>query len=318
MARDAPGAGRPVTQLITTEAENADLRCSVQTVELGEQPAGSAGFARRVVLVELPLPWPKKIDQHELLSDLDLSSDKTVKILGIRSSEATHLDRHRVICWEASEPFRGFERTETIVDRGVLGDLLVSLVSEGPDAITSPTNTDPTVQDLLLCTHGSRDRCCGQLGTLLHLELDKTFEPNVRLWRTSHTGGHRFAPTGIHFPHGTTWAYLTAELTIGIVEQTIETNQLGPHYRGNLGVGYRPAQVAEAAVFLDRGWAWLDNERSVATQTFDDHVLATVSAPDDRAVVTMRAVDAVAVPACGEPIDASHKSSPQFEIIAGS
>jgi hypothetical protein len=303
-----------MTEMITTEHATTDLRCSVQTAELGEQPAGSAGFARRVLLVELPLPWPKKIDQHELLADLDLSSDETIKVLGIRSSEATHLDRHRVICWEATEPFRCFERTETVVDRTDLGSLLLSLVDTGPEAITTSEHTDQGVHDLLLCTHGSRDRCCGQLGTLLHLELDCAFEPNVRVWRTSHTGGHRFAPTGIHFPHGTTWSYLTAELTVAIIEQSIGTTRLGAHYRGNLGIDGRPAQVAEAAVFLDRGWTWLDSDRSVTIETTGGSVAATVTSADHQAVVTMQAVEAIPVPACGESIEVSHKSSPQFEI----
>ena len=296
-------------------ASNDDLRCSVQTTELGEPPAGSAGFARRVVLVELPLPWPKKIDQHELLIDLDLSSDKTVKILGIRASESTHLDQHRVICWEATEPFRGFERTETVVDRSQLGAVLVSLVSEGPRAVQAPTDTDPALQDLLLCTHGSRDRCCGQLGTLLHLELDGAFEPNVRVWRTSHTGGHRFAPTGIHFPFGTTWAHLTAELTVAIVDQSLDTQLLAGHYRGNLGIDDRAAQVAEGAAFIERGWGWLDSERSVAVRPDGDHLLATVSGPGDQMMIAMRTLEPMPVPVCGELIEASHKSSPQFEII---
>lgn len=305
-----------MTKTITLKRSSDDLRCSVQTTQLGEQPAGSAGFARRVVLVELPLPWPKKIDQHALLADVDFSSDKTVKILGIRSNESTRLDRHRVICWEATTPFRGFERTETVVERSQLGQVLRSLFSDGPRAIEGAADTDPTVQDLLLCTHGTRDRCCGRLGTLLHLELDGAFGPNVRVWRTSHTGGHRFAPTGIHFPHGTTWSYLTAELTVAIVEQSVDTQRLGAHYRGNLGIDGRAAQIAEAAVFLDHGWTWLDSERSVATEPADDHVVATVSGPDDQVVVTMRAVEAIPVPACGEPIEASHKSSQQFEITA--
>ena len=38
-----------------------DLRCSTLTAGLGESPAGTAGSWHRVVLVELPLPWPPSI-----------------------------------------------------------------------------------------------------------------------------------------------------------------------------------------------------------------------------------------------------------------
>lgn len=324
-------AGRVMTELAVS-AEH-DLRCSVQTAALGEHPAGSAGFARRVLLVELPLPWPKKIDQHDLLAHTDLSADKDVKLLGIRSSESTELERHRVICWERTEPFRGYDRTETIVDRSALEATLQSIADTGPSAITEPVTVDPQTQDLLICTHGTRDRCCGQLGMRLHTDLDCAFGPNVRMWRTSHTGGHRFAPTGIHFPHGTTWSSLSPELTVAIVEQTLPTNRLSQHYRGNLGVKGRPAQIAEGATFLDQGWSWLDNERTVEIETGAATgseggntpvvdvtvggvtVMATVRSADHSAVVTMREHDAIPVPACGEDIEAATKATPQFRIV---
>lgn len=291
-----------------------DLRCSVQTAALGEHPAGSAGFATRVLLVELPLPWPKKIDQHELLVGLDLN-DKSIKVLGIRASETTELHQHRVICWERTEPFHGFERTETTVDRASLIPLLRALAESGPEAIRHPADINPATQDLLICTHGTRDRCCGQLGTKLHSDLDGVFSAAVRTWRTSHTGGHRFAPTGIHFPYGTTWSTLTPERMMAIVEQSCSTVELEAHYRGNLGVEGRPAQIAEGATFLERGWSWLDEKRSVDIKRNDATVVATVRSADHTATVRMQEEEAVPVPTCGEELEASTKATPQFRII---
>ncbi len=268
-----------------------------------------------MILIELPLPWPKKIDQHDLLSGLDLA-DKTIKLLGIRSSEATELDRHRIICWERTEPFHGFERTEAMVDRSELVSMVQSVSDTGPAAISEPLEIDPTTQDLLICTHGTRDRCCGQLGTRLHIDLDCAFAPNVRMWRTSHTGGHRFAPTGIHFPHGTTWSTLTPELTVAIVDQSLRTDRLTDHYRGNLGVQGRPAQIAEGAVFLDQGWSWLDDKRTVdVAETEDGLTIATVRSSTHETNVTMSEHEAIPVPACGEELDASTKATPQYRII---
>lgn len=295
-------------------SNESDLRCSVQTAALGEHPAGSAGFARRVLLVELPLPWPKKIDQHELLAGLDLD-DKTIKVLGIRASEATELDQHRVICWERTEPFRGYVRTETTVDRPSLTPLLRALAESGPRAVIEPDDIDPATQDLLICTHGTRDRCCGQLGTRLHSDLNGAFSSTVRMWRTSHTGGHRFAPTGIHFPHGTTWSTLTPELTVAIVDQTCPTSGLDAHYRGNLGIQGRPAQIAEGATFLDQGWSWLVEERATHVDSDGPAVVATVRSAHHTATITMSEHEAVPVPTCGEDLEASTKATPQFRII---
>jgi uncharacterized tellurite resistance protein B-like protein len=53
--------------------------------------------------------------------------------------------------------------------------------ASAPERLASPL--------LLVCTHGSRDRCCGSLGVPLAQGL------KGEVWQVSHLGGHRFAPT---------------------------------------------------------------------------------------------------------------------------
>ena len=55
----------------------------------------------------------------------------------------------------------------------------------------------PTV---LVCTHGSRDKCCGVLGGVVFASMRKILPDAV--WQVSHLGGHRFAPTALCFPFG--------------------------------------------------------------------------------------------------------------------
>lgn len=59
---------------------------------------------------------------------------------------------------------------------------------------------------ILVCTHGTRDKCCGTLGGALFHELftkaeQKGLHKNS-VWQVSHLGGHRFAPTMIALPMG--------------------------------------------------------------------------------------------------------------------
>lgn len=318
----------------TTSTTVDDLRCSVITAALGEHPAGSAGGAHRYLLVELPLPWPKKIDGHPMLADVQTptpGSTVSSTILGIRSDDAIAEDTtgagattlrstHRIICYERTTPFRGFERSEFIVERLDLAEAVTSLLAGEADQLDADTRVDDgaAVEDLLLCTHGSRDRCCGQLGTLLHLELDCALPDHVRLWRTSHTGGHRFAPTGILFPAGTAWSSLTAELTIDIVNQTIATERLTHHFRGNVGVSGRPAQIAEGHRFLESGWDWLRQVRTVSSDALDDHGtplhVASVQNGDEVVTFHMREDASLPVPICGEGTEHSVKSTPQLRI----
>ena len=53
---------------------------------------------------------------------------------------------------------------------------------------------------LLVCTHGSRDRCCGREGGALFQRLFR--EAPDMVWQSSHLGGHRFAPTALSLPDG--------------------------------------------------------------------------------------------------------------------
>ena len=57
-----------------------------------------------------------------------------------------------------------------------------------------------TTPMILVCTHGSRDRCCGTLGGAIYAEAHKHAPEQV--WQASHLGGHRFAPTLLVLPYG--------------------------------------------------------------------------------------------------------------------
>ena len=62
----------------------------------------------------------------------------------------------------------------------------------------------PTLGDLwLVCTHGTRDRCCAKWGMPV-FEALRQRDPE-RVWQCSHLGGHRFAPTFLTLPDGLMW-----------------------------------------------------------------------------------------------------------------
>ncbi len=53
---------------------------------------------------------------------------------------------------------------------------------------------------VLVCTHGSRDVCCGAYGYPIYRELKELTDFDV--WRVSHIGGHRFAVNLVMLPEG--------------------------------------------------------------------------------------------------------------------
>ena len=52
--------------------------------------------------------------------------------------------------------------------------------------------------------------------------------PDVRLWRTSHTGGHRFAPTAIALPSASLWAWADAALLAQVVDGKVPSAWRSP------------------------------------------------------------------------------------------
>jgi hypothetical protein len=57
-----------------------------------------------------------------------------------------------------------------------------------------------TDQPIFVCTHSTRDHCCGLRGAALTRALAQHAPGQV--WQSSHLGGHRFAPTLVTLPTG--------------------------------------------------------------------------------------------------------------------
>ena len=83
--------------------------------------------------------------------------------------------------------------------------------------------------------------------------------PDARVWRCSHTGGHRFAPTAITVADGRAWAYADADLVVGILDRSTDVAALTGHDRGTVALGSW-AQAVEHQLLTRHGWAWLDAE----------------------------------------------------------
>ena len=130
-----------------------------------------------------------------------------------------------------------------------------------------------------------------------------------RVRRTSHLGGHRFAPTALVLPQGTVWAWLDAERLTAVLERTCPPADLRSHYRGSTAMATPALQMAEGAVLAEVGWSWLDEVRSGTTieagpDRWVVHIEST--AGDWEAVVERLGVSRQAV--CGEPPPAGGKT----------
>lgn len=294
------------------------LRCSEWTHQQRVDPIGTAGTYAGYLLVEWPLPWPHDLGEVPALAPLVSALAGTgIRLQGLVATWPHGSERHAILYHRAADPsdgFTQFERREAIAP---VGDLVAAALEllEGRGTLPDPAPSGPT--DILICGHGRRDRCCGTLGTSLALELatGETGGDSTRLWRTSHTGGHRFAPTMIVLPEATVWAFADADMVERIVRREGALGDLVPRYRGCSGLSSPHVQALERAVLAETGWPLLSSLRH-GSELPDGSVSLHVVGPASSSTweATVRTGRVLPVPVCGSPIDEAKKSEPELIV----
>jgi len=233
-------------------------RCSDLAAALGARAGATAVAQDGFLLVEWPLPWPADAADVPELSGLAAQlADRRIR-LQLVIGDAPPAGDLRVIWYRRCHPRPGYERIERAVPRERVADEAARLLASNP-----PPAPQPRAIDVLVCTNGRRDVCCGRSGTALFSDARRSGvddRPWVRLWRTSHLGGHRFAPTTLVLPDGTMWAWADVALLAAIVDRAGHPADLLDRYRGTTTLA-RPLQALERLAFEELGWEWLDWSR---------------------------------------------------------
>jgi len=242
--------------------------CAESSRQSGVDIIGTASEHPLYVAIECPPPWAsddmesKGIpDNLRELSDViydDYDRFQT-RFLLIHNEHLQQENLVRVLFFrKPSEPSSGYVKQEFhLADIQEVASLVKSYVM-GEALSANPV--DHSDRDILICTHGSRDRCCSRFGSPLYYQALKMVEerslPSLRIWQASHIGGHRMAPTAIDFPQARYYGYLDAATLTSILTRTGDIQSLSPVYRG-WGVLPWAAQVLEKELLLRYGWEWL-------------------------------------------------------------
>ena len=324
----------------------AALRCAPMARAMGYVPTATAASTPAFLLVEAPLPWPDDVGEHPALAPLGpVLRAHGARLQALVPNGETPEGHVRLIAYRQpggpDGPLTRYVRHERVVpatDVAAEAESLLDHVVLAPEgrSIRRPSGArterdvpEDDLVDVLVCTHGSRDVCCGKDGTRVFRDLVARGLPGVRVWRTSHTGGHRFAPTAITLPDGRAWASVDDVLLAAVVTRTADPATIAAHDRGCAGLGDPVAQAAEGAVLAAEGWGWLDRPRQVTVVPPADGgddgraTVTVVGHPDGngqsdtvtyRADVAVRRV--VPVPDCGRPIDEARKTARELEVVA--
>jgi hypothetical protein len=243
--------------------------CSLISRATGDDPAGSATPFDAYLGVEVRLPWRNDVAQSPRFPpglwdavQKVWSAGAISKFTGLMPEPGRSREGHaRILLMRrpAPGPFALYDRTEYLVPDGKLVALVEALARPEDLARFEGYREEGTgLRDFLVCTHNSRDVCCGRFGTPIHKALlaRAANDPGLRVWRTSHMGGHRFAPTVMEFPDGRYWGHLEPEVVGVLVERDVPFSELRAHYRGWAGMGSKFEQIAEREILAREGWAW--------------------------------------------------------------
>jgi len=236
---------------VSTEAP----RCSEFARSIDVLPPGTGLFLDRVVLVSVPLPWPKPALNHELLRPLSalLTASATRSRLFAMEPTSEHIEvevyeRAGVTTtsrrWHVAQS-QDLPAVITAIAECTIGHL------DTIDVAGGERSDDDVAATFLVCTQGSHDSCCGVSGVALADEIESSRAGYV-VRRVSHTGGHRFSPTFLSFPTGRTWAFADIDLVDRIANDQTTSADFANHARGWWGAKVGPAQVAECAVRVER------------------------------------------------------------------
>lgn len=256
-------------------------------------PGGTALAPDVVVLVEVPEPWPKPVGKHEALQTLvrvAQGQDEQIRLLAaIPHDEANP----RVLAFRPTDG--GMTRAERPLGHNPTGSLLAVLSEVEPEMVAV---ADDAPRTLLICTQGSHDICCGSDGATFADSIAAE-RGELEVFRVSHTGGHRFAPTAMSLPDGRMWAYLTDDFAAAILDRTGDCAALAERCRGWWGAPTGPAQIAERAVFAELGFALDTRPRGVTVHDTSTGSRVEVHVDDDVYDVEVTIGREVPTIACG-------------------
>ena len=273
--------------------------CSRLARESGEDIVGHAFEYGRIVVTELPKPWPRDPSSatgyarglHELAARFYDLKMKVYQEHGQGEVVARGLDAvlHHVApddeysqpgyakVWHLKRPegpFSEYHKDEYLLPQDEAARLLEALlfqksITEWEGAVI---NDAGSVRDLLVCTHGSVDTCCATFGYPTYRKLRELADRSgggLRVWQATHFQYHRFAPVILDLPEVRYWGMVGPEHAEALALRDAHPSALRDCYIGWAGVEQEFAQAAEREAFVREGWKWISHPKSAQVSRTD-------------------------------------------------
>ncbi|MBD2629189.1 sucrase ferredoxin [Trichormus variabilis] len=258
--------------------------CSDYSRQIGEEIIGSASNYQTYILVECPQPWISEAfkskwvpDNLRVLVEEVQRSKLPIRFLLIANDESHKIETTTLLIYQKQQGLsNGYSKQEFKLPNieQVAGVVRKWLSGDSPDYQVETSIT----RDILVCSHGSHDQCCARYGnpfyfyaknTIADLNLD-----HVRMWKSTHFGGHRFAPTAIDFPEARYYGVLDQDSFRAILTRTGDIQFLNKVYRG-WGILPSALQILEREIILQQGWDWFNHKVAgkILEQSLDNNTI---------------------------------------------
>lgn len=315
------------------------FECSKVSEEAGEPTIGSARQVPEFLLIEWPRPWDASALNTESLpdeiqtaySEASRNNQFVGKCLLFDRDPEYSGDEFRVFYYTLPDPPHAqYQKEEYLVPQVHLADLCTTILqnAEERNKFDEYRHSDRQKRrEIFVCNHRERDPCCGKYGAELFLNLRNEYaNPNRRIWKISHIGGHRFAPNVIDFPDGRYWGRLQENELDNFIYRNGSFEQIAERYRGWCALS-TPEQVAEQDLLIEHDWAWMRQKKEATLQhvpsdrdqfqvEFQCHPEEGDTETFSRNVQKTEAIERLGTP-CGEVYQQPrYKTSEQYEVVS--
>lgn len=259
--------------LLYVKAVSAYPLCAVTARALGENPLGSAPHPHALVVVAVPpADWKlyREFDQMTPEAQETLRSLKQPPTILALNPDLQYAREGYVFAARLDWTPSGLHTQAFMVAEANLPEAFVALLQEDWNTL-SPWEIDAPERMMLVCTHGSHDSACGKLGYPIYQHLRQHAPAGTQIWRASHIGGHRFAPTLIDLPEGRVWGFLDQKTAMQVLEHSVHPAQLRGQLRGWMGLPPF-AQILEGELFFQQGWDWIHQHRILELHAIEGEV----------------------------------------------
>ncbi|MDZ8053455.1 MAG: sucrase ferredoxin [Aulosira sp. ZfuVER01] len=265
--------------------------CSDYSRQTGEDVIGSGTNYETYILVECPPPWTTEAfnskwvpNNLKILVEEVKRAKLPITFLLIANDRTHKVEQTTLLIYQKQKGLtQGYRKHEFKLANIENVAAVVKQFLRG--SISEYEKQTSITRDILVCTHGSHDKCCARYGNPFYFHAQDTIShlglENVQIWKSSHFGGHRFAPTMIDLPEGRYYGLVDQNAFKSILTRTGNIQCLNKVYRG-WGILPVPLQILERELIFHYGWDWfnykvaskileqsLDNNTVLAELTFE-------------------------------------------------